>query len=830
MSRAAVLLALVEAGLAIAAPPKQNDRPWLIARLGNDRFRQKDAVSALTYSPDGKYLASADDETIHIWDAADGRRIRSIPIENHKFFALRYTSDGRTLLAAGMDDRSTRLIKIDPTTGKVRANIAIRAGKTEGTFSADGNWLVLKPVIDPAPFRLLDPRESLVHVVNVATGNDWTAMIEDGLVYSFAFNRDGSAIAVGSNDGRITIFQSHSGRLLAQHQFEDKPIDLTFSSDGKTLLAGLRHQSDNRIASMDVASGKVLWSHAVGGVCRVAFVDDGSKALYFGMDAKSKYPYCWFWLDAATGKPTGEMLDAGTSPALSFSHGIPITTVALNSDGSGMCQGSPDGAISQWDLRARKRLIASCDPHDKVSDLALVEKQTKVRGYSRGWYDWDIKTGKQTRLTRTIHVDLSEDVAISHDSAWLVRFVRKQNIAGREIEFKELSTGKSHYSSTEFEYTGRFRFLPDGRVAMTQALGTTIFDPSTGERKDEYRNCGGILSVTSDSKWIVRVSRDESNVSMTRWNLKTGKIVSDWTGNVAGLGDGQRQVASDTYFSPDGSLVVLQSERLIAPNVTECHSFLVETATGKLRANWSGSRSMGIRFTPDGRSLLEYNLRPFHYYMRETLTGRFRAQVYMPGTSVNEFAFSPDARKLIVSTQPYPIEIWDALGKPSRWEMKPDALWEALAIENSEHAYKSIRHLLLHPAKATPFLKERMKVPEPPPAEWVKDRLKALDAAQFRDREKATADLAAAGELLLPALREAQKTASEEAQSRLKPLIEKAIAMTPEKMRAIRACEVLEGLGTPEALSLLEAWARGAPAATLTREATESAARIKSSR
>jgi len=54
--------------------------------------------------------------------------------------------------------------------------------------------------------------------------------------------------------------------------------------------------------------------------------------------------------------------------------------------------------------------------------------------------------------------------------------------------------------------------------------------------------------------------------------------------------------------------------------------------------------------------------------------------------------------------------------------------------------------------------------------------------------------------------------------------------MTPEKMRAIRACEVLEGLGTPEALSLLEAWARGAPAATLTREATESAARIKSSR
>ena len=104
-----------------------------------------------------------------------------------------------------------------------------------------------------------------------------------------------------------------------------------------------------------------------------------------------------------------------------------------------------------------------------------------------------------------------------------------------------------------------------------------------------------------------------------------------------------------------------------------------------------------------------------------------------------------------------------------------------------------------------------MKVPEAPAKEWVQDRLKALDAAQFRDREKATADLAAVGELVLPALREAVKTASEEAQSRLKPLIEKAAAMTPEKLRAIRVCEVLEGLGTPESTALLEAWARGGP-------------------
>src|SRR5262249_16993078 len=133
MGRTQLLVALLLVGSATAADP-----PWLIARLGNDRFRQREPVTALCYSPDGQYLASADGDTIPIWDAIDGRRKRSVPVKDHTLFALRYTSDGRTLLAAGCDSRSTRLIRVDPTTGKVPSNIAVRAGKSEGHFSDDG--------------------------------------------------------------------------------------------------------------------------------------------------------------------------------------------------------------------------------------------------------------------------------------------------------------------------------------------------------------------------------------------------------------------------------------------------------------------------------------------------------------------------------------------------------------------------------------------------------------------------------------------------------------------------------------------------------------------
>ena len=119
-----------------------------------------------------------------------------------------------------------------------------------------------------------------------------------------------------------------------------------------------------------------------------------------------------------------------------------------------------------------------------------------------------------------------------------------------------------------------------------------------------------------------------------------------------------------------------------------------------------------------------------------------------------------------------------------------------------------IRTLRQHPTEAVGFLRERMKAPTAPAADWVAARIKELDAAQFRDREKATADLAGVGELVVPELRAALKAASPEARRRLEGLLEKADAPSRETWRAVRACEALEGMGTPAARELLAAWPR----------------------
>jgi hypothetical protein len=80
--------------------------------------------------------------------------------------------------------------------------------------------------------------------------------------------------------------------------------------------------------------------------------------------------------------------------------------------------------------------------------------------------------------------------------------------------------------------------------------------------------------------------------------------------------------------------------------------------------------------------------------------------------------------------------------------------------------------------------------------------------------------------LIVPELQAALKTASTEARRRLEGLLQKATTPSRETWRMIRACEVLEGIGTAEAREVLATWTKGPPAATLTREATESVERL----
>ncbi len=104
-----------------------------------------------------------------------------------------------------------------------------------------------------------------------------------------------------------------------------------------------------------------------------------------------------------------------------------------------------------------------------------------------------------------------------------------------------------------------------------------------------------------------------------------------------------------------------------------------------------------------------------------------------------------------------------------------------------------------------------------------------LDSEQFTVREKAMEQLRQLDERAEPTLREALKDKlTLETRKRIEELLEgvRASAASPQRLRDLRAIEVLEYLGTADARQVLQTLADGAAHSRLTREAKASLDRL----
>jgi hypothetical protein len=123
---------------------------------------------------------------------------------------------------------------------------------------------------------------------------------------------------------------------------------------------------------------------------------------------------------------------------------------------------------------------------------------------------------------------------------------------------------------------------------------------------------------------------------------------------------------------------------------------------------------------------------------------------------------------------------------------------------------------------AVACIKDRLKPVPPLDMKRVMELVKRLDDGQFKVRAQATRELLDIGELLLPVfdkLLAGDLTA--ETRRRLEQLRGNltSIVLQGERLRRVRAVEVLERIGTPQARQVLQALARGAPGALVTTTA-----------
>src|SRR5262249_46916303 len=148
-----------------------------------------------------------------------------------------------------------------------------------------------------------------------------------------------------------------------------------------------------------------------------------------------------------------------------------------------------------------------------------------------------------------------------------------------------------------------------------------------------------------------------------------------------------------------------------------------------------------------------------------------------------------------------------------------DTHWGELAEADAARAYRAVWDLAAAP-EALPFLKQRLAPVPAPDARRLQKALADLDSESFARRQQAMREGEKAADLAGPALRKLlESRVTLETRQRVQQLLAKVATPSGEQLRQLRALEALEHAGTPEARRVLEAAARGAPEARLTREA-----------
>jgi hypothetical protein len=159
-----------------------------------------------------------------------------------------------------------------------------------------------------------------------------------------------------------------------------------------------------------------------------------------------------------------------------------------------------------------------------------------------------------------------------------------------------------------------------------------------------------------------------------------------------------------------------------------------------------------------------------------------------------------------------------------------EALWADLAGQDAARAHRAVARLSAAPGVSAGALQKRLRPAPEAETARVAELLKELDADEFAVREEASRRLRELGEAARGALGRERGRAglSLEVRSRLDSLL-RQIGAPPssDRLRDLRAVEVLERIGTAEARRVLEALAGGAAGARLTQEAKGTLQRLR---
>jgi WD40 repeat protein len=765
-------------------------------------------------SADGRRAATGEDGGVRVWDIQTGKELRRFAVENlNPLIALALTPDGEGLLISAGPGQ---VVLWDVATGKERRRFEIKVKEGDGpspgigglVFSADGKSLA-------APYfeglAVGDAHRFGVRLWDVATGKEALRVgrplpgddFPSNVPYP-AFSPDGTVIAWVAADGTIRLHGTGDGkekRALGGAGKDEVISGVVFAPDGKTLASSL---ADGRIRLYDAGTGERLHTFAEGAARpaaaanRLQLVPDTSEyspdapPLAFSPDGKT--------LAAVSGANAVRLWDTATGKPLRWpaGHSGSVADLAPSADGRAVVTRGTDGTLRRWERATGKELsrvvvpggasAAALSPTGRL--LAYADEATvRVRDVAAGKDVVKVKVPAGdggAGLVCLVRLSADEKVLASGDWSGTVRLW-------------DAATGKALHTLAAAAKDG----APEGTV-----LSALEFSPDGR----------ALLTVRGPNPVVPLPARPQAQAAegpasqLCLWDPATGTAVRRWRA------PGSVTAAA---FTPDGHGVVTAAAHRVA---------LWEAATGRERFRTKGAAVVAC--APDGRVLAAAGGPAVR--LLDLRTGQELGGLAGHEAEVQALAFTPDSKALVSGSADSTGLVWGVARPAPKVEERGVGrlaeLWAELADPDAGKACRAAAELAASPKGAATLLARHVKPVPAPDAKQVGRWVADLDADSPNVREKAAGELARLGELAQAALEEAlKKRPSAELRRRAEGLLGRLASgggASAEGLRHLRAVEVLEGVGTPEARGLLKELAGGAAEARLTREAEAALRRL----